>query len=234
MEKAEKKRNIVRGVQFKFVGLMAALIVILFGLLNTYPLITSRDLVFSEKQSAMTSQAAVMSSSLSTLESLSKESISEVMNLLDLNAYDRIVVTDAAGTAVYDTASENNLVGKAADLDAVTTALEGKTVFNSRFADGAFSSCAAMPIKTGKGAHSFRALGDGRSVGIAVAILAAFHPALFFQPVKKVQNGSRGPALCAQLFVDIPPGDGRTAGPHRQHHLLLCRRVQVQFYCNTF
>ena len=151
MEKAEKKRNIVRGVQFKFVGLMAALIVILFGLLNTYPLITSRDLVFSEKQSAMTSQAAVMSSSLSTLESLSKESISEVMNLLDLNAYDRIVVTDAAGTAVYDTASENNLVGKAAGLDTVTTALEGKTVFNSRFADGAFASCAAMPIKTDKG-----------------------------------------------------------------------------------
>ena len=75
MEKTETKRNIFRGVQVKFMGLMAALIVILFGLLNTYPLISSRDLVFSEKQSAMTSQASVMSSSLATLEKLSKESI---------------------------------------------------------------------------------------------------------------------------------------------------------------
>ena len=43
-------------MQFKFVGLMAVFIAILFGLLNTYPLITSRDLVFSEKESAMLAQ----------------------------------------------------------------------------------------------------------------------------------------------------------------------------------
>ena len=146
MEKTETKRNIFRGVQVKFMGLMAALIVILFGLLNTYPLISSRDLVFSEKQSAMTSQASVMSSSLATLEKLSKESIAEVLNLLDLTGYDRVLVTDSAGVVVYDTAPDNNLVGRASGLDALSTALKGKTVFDSRFAGGAFSSCAAMPI----------------------------------------------------------------------------------------
>jgi hypothetical protein len=96
MEQTKKKRNIVRGVQFKFVGLMAALIVVLFGLLNTYPLITSRDLVFSEKQSAMTGQASVIASSLASLEKLSKESVSEVLNLLDVTGYERIIVTDAS------------------------------------------------------------------------------------------------------------------------------------------
>ena len=75
--------------------------------------------------------------------------------------------------------------------------------------------------------HVVGALGDGRSVGIAVAILAAFHPTLFFQPVKKVQNGRRCPALCAQLCVDVPSGDGRTAGPHGKHDLLLCRRKRL-------
>jgi signal transduction histidine kinase len=151
MEKTAKKRNIFRGVQFKFVGLMAALIVVLFGLLNTYPLITSRDLVFSEKQSAMTGQAAVLSSSLATLERLSKESISEVMNMLDLTEYNRIVVTDAAGTVVYDTSAGNNLVGRASGLDAVNTALRGKTVFTSKFSGGAFASCAAMPVSNSRG-----------------------------------------------------------------------------------
>ena len=151
MEKAEKKRNIVRGVQFKFVGLMAALIVVLFGLLNTYPLITSRDLVFSEKQSAMTGQASVIASSLASLEKLSKESVSEVLNLLDVTGYERIIVTDASGEAVYDTASKDNLAGKQTGVAAVTKALSGKVTFDSKFASGAFASSAATPIMGDKG-----------------------------------------------------------------------------------
>lgn len=146
MENKTKKRNIVRGVQFKFVGLMAALIVVLFGLLNTYPLITSRDLVFSEKQSSMTSQAAVVASSLASLEKLSKESVSEVLNLLDVTGYERVVVTDAKGIAVYDSAKQDNLVGKPAGIADVTQALSGKVVFDSKFGNGAFASDAATPI----------------------------------------------------------------------------------------
>lgn len=145
-ENETKKRNIFRGVQFKFVGLMAVFITILFGLLNTYPLITSRDLVFSEKESAMTSQASVMASSLSSLEKLSKESVSEVLNLLDMTGLDRIVVTDAGGIAIYDTASKGNLVGLKTGIGAVADALTGKVVFHSRFAGGAFASGAATPI----------------------------------------------------------------------------------------
>ena len=151
MENKDKKRNIVRGVQFKFVGLMAALIAVLFGLLNTYPLITSRDLVFSEKKSSLTSQASVMASSLSSLEKLTKESVSEVLNLLDMAGLDRIIVTDAKGVAIYDTASKDNVAGRQTGIDAVSAALSGKVVFNSRFADGAFSSGAATPIAGASG-----------------------------------------------------------------------------------
>ena len=146
MEKQNRKHNIFRCVQFKFVGLMALFIAILFGLLNTYPLITSRDLVFSEKQNSMTSEASVMASSLASLEKLTKESVSEVLNLLDMTGLNRIVVTDAGGVVIYDTASKDNLVGLKTDIQPVATALSGKVVFSSKFAGGAFSSGAAMPI----------------------------------------------------------------------------------------
>ena len=70
------------------------------------------------------------------------------------------------------------------------------------------------------------ALGDGRSVGVAVAILAAFHPTLFFQPVKKVEHGRRCPdvykrqALACRLgqalqnatHFEVATGDPRPFG----------------------
>lgn len=146
MEKTKKKWNKVSGVQFKFVGLMVVVVAVLLGLLNTYPFITSRDLVFSEKDSAMTAQAGAIASALASLERLDKESISEVMSLLDITGYDRVIVTDARGITVYDTASKDNLVGKRPGVEAIDNALDGKIVFNSRFGDGAFSSSAAMPI----------------------------------------------------------------------------------------
>ena len=43
------------------------LVAILLALMNTYPTRASRDIVFTEKQSALTNRAAVVSSSLSLL-----------------------------------------------------------------------------------------------------------------------------------------------------------------------
>ena len=99
----------------------------------------------------MTSQASVMASSLSSLDKLTKESISEVLNLLDITGFDRIIVTDSRGMAVYDTASQNNVAGRQTGIGAVSTALSGKVVFNSDFSGGAFSSGAATPIPGSSG-----------------------------------------------------------------------------------
>jgi len=145
---AIKNRKIFRGVQFKYVGLMAAIITILFGLLNTYPLATSRDLVASEKRDSMINQASVLSASLSSLETLTKESVSEVIALLDLPGYDRIIVTDEYGTVVYDTSATDNLIGTKSTIKEISTAMSNKTVFNSKFDAKAFASCVAMPIAT--------------------------------------------------------------------------------------
>lgn len=145
----EGKRNlwkILTGVRFKFVGLTTALVVILLALLNSYPVRSSRDLVFSEKQTSMTNQATTTASSLASLDHLSRESIAEVLNLLDLENYERILVTNDKSRVLYDSAAEDNQTGLPSDLEAVERAMDGKTSFYSRFSSEAFFSQVTVPI----------------------------------------------------------------------------------------
>ena len=143
------KRNFrkrLTGVRFKFVGLTTALVVVLLALLNSYPVQSSRDMVFSEKQTAMTNQAGTAASSLASLDHLSRESIAEVLNLLELDNYERVLVTNEKARVLYDTAAEKNQTGQQAEMKEISRAMEGKTSFYSRFTSEAFFSHVAVPI----------------------------------------------------------------------------------------
>ena len=143
------KRNFrkrLTGVRFKFVGLTTALVVVLLALLNSYPVQSSRDMVFSEKQTAMTNQAGTAASSLASLDHLSRESIAEVLNLLELDNYERVLVTNEKGRVLYDSAAEENQTGQQPEIKAIARAREGKTSFYSRFTSEAFFSHVAVPI----------------------------------------------------------------------------------------
>lgn len=145
----EAKRNFrkrLTGVRFKFVGLTTALVVVLLALLNSYPVQSSRDMVFSEKQTAMTNQAGTAASSLASLDHLSRESIAEVLNLLELDNYERVLVTNEKGRVLYDSAAEENQTGQQPEIKAIARAMEGKTSFYSRFTSEAFFSHVAVPI----------------------------------------------------------------------------------------
>ena len=112
-------RKRLTGVRFKFVGLTTALVVILLALLNSYPIRSSRDLVFSEKQTSLTNQASTAASSLASLDHLSRESIAEVLNLLELDNYERVLVTNEKARVLYDTAAEKNQTGQQAEMKEV-------------------------------------------------------------------------------------------------------------------
>ena len=133
----------MHSLRFQFIAFIAALLLILLLLLNTYPLITSRDAVFEEKRSSLSGQAAVVSSSLSGTERLSQAGIAEILRFLDISGYTRIVVADGEGTVLYD---DGGSVGGPTDIADITTALGGKTVFRSVFANDAFTSSIAMPL----------------------------------------------------------------------------------------
>lgn len=133
----------MHSIRFQAFAFIAAVMLVLLLLLNTYPLVSSRDLVFEEKRSSISAQASVISSSLSNLERLEEKSVSEVIRLLDMRGFDRLIVTDALGTVLYD---DGGTVGTGTDIEDIFTALDGKTTYRSRFANEAFSTSYAMPV----------------------------------------------------------------------------------------
>ena len=130
----------MHSIRFQFIAFITAILLVLLLLLNTYPLLSSRDAVFEEKRSSLSAQGATVASSLAGLDRLSRDSIAEVLRFLDVSGYSRIVVADAAGAICYDSGS-----GGDAEED-IAEALTGKTVFRSVFRDQAFASSFAMPM----------------------------------------------------------------------------------------
>ena len=132
----------MHSIRIQFFGFITALLLILLVLLNTFPLISSRDLVFEEKRSSLSSQTSVVASSLSGLDTLNRPGIEEVLRVLDVSGLSRVLVADTQGRTLYDSGGGEDASGD------VATALTGKVVFRSRFADSAFASACAMPISS--------------------------------------------------------------------------------------
>ena len=136
----------MRSIRFQFFSFLFLLLLVLLILLNTYPITSSRNLVFQEKQSSMTGQAAVVSASLSGLGELTRAGVQEVLQSLELTGYSRVSVVDTNGQTVYD---EGDVSGGGGEE--LLTALGGKTVFRSGFSAEAFTSCAATPVAASSG-----------------------------------------------------------------------------------
>ncbi len=134
----------MHSIRFRSMAFLALLLAVLLLLLNTFPVISSRDAVFEEKRSAMSSRAALLASSLSGLDRLSEAGIGEVLSFLELSDYDRIAVVDETGSPLYDSGNSQ------LPMEDIRRALSGKAVFRSRFGESAFLSSITMPVN-GKG-----------------------------------------------------------------------------------
>lgn len=140
------KVPIWRSMQMKFAVSYILLIVAALLLLNTYPIYGLQESVFKAKQNSLQNQAALISSTLSTLEVLSPEGVDQVMEMLDEQGMTRIIVTDADSLILFDTEGDAAGGRQYALLQEVCSALAGKDVFISTFSDGAFRSSAATPV----------------------------------------------------------------------------------------
>ena len=65
----------MHSIRFQFIAFITAILLVLLLLLNTYPLLSSRDAVFEEKRSSLSAQGATVASSLAGLDRLSRDSI---------------------------------------------------------------------------------------------------------------------------------------------------------------
>ena len=99
---APRKVHLWSSLQTKFALTYIAVIAAVLVLLNTYPLLASRELVETSKQTALQSQASLISSALSSLRTMTYDGADGVFQELRLQdnvdlARIRILVTDASG-----------------------------------------------------------------------------------------------------------------------------------------
>jgi len=148
-----KWRLHISSLQTKYAMSYLVLFAVVLILLNTYPVLACQDLLFGSKRDAMKGQAAVISSALMELESLSAEQVEKVMNMLDNTGLSRIMVTDPSGLILYDSrqvqphpSETDTPIYHYALLQEVVQALRGYDVFHSEYTDYLFASSAATPI----------------------------------------------------------------------------------------
>ena len=130
---------------FRFVVLIAIAVGVLLVLMNTLFLTAARNMIFTSKRSMLQNQATVIASSLSAMNELDVEHVSQVMELLDVTELTGITVRGVNGNIYYDTVTPS--VGAANIHDVrVLTALNGSTGFYGHFNGGVFKCYYYMPL----------------------------------------------------------------------------------------
>ncbi len=133
-------------LQTKFSISYIAIIVAVLGLMNTYPLTVSEDLVFRSKESTLKSSVSVMATALTGLSELNEENVASAMTVAEEAGVSRILVTDAGGRILYDSRETDSALGRYAFYSEIVQALHGNDVFSVAFEDGAFRSRCASPV----------------------------------------------------------------------------------------
>ena len=133
----------MKSLRFQVFSFLAAVMVLLLLLLNVFPIVSSRDTVFQEKENSISGKASILSTSLAKLDKPDRDSVAEVLRLLDITGFDRTVVVDQDGRPVYNSAG---IQARASEKTDIATALGGKTVFRSDYNGEAFLSSCAIPI----------------------------------------------------------------------------------------
>ena len=142
---SEKKSKKKYSVQLTFLVIFFVFIALSIGLLNTYPTVSARDIVFSSKRESMQNQIYFLSSSLGGLEALEKQNVNQVMSLVDVSEFDRVLITDGLARILYDSSQQERL-GATALFPEILDALEGDAVFGSSYSGNSFVSRAAAPV----------------------------------------------------------------------------------------
>ena len=114
--------------------------------MNTYPLSVSRDMIFSSKESSLRSSMETMTSAMAGLSQLTEENVAQALAVMEITGVSRAIVTDSAGKILYDTREVGNATGYQVFYTELVEALHGNDAFFFAYQDGAFRTCAAVPV----------------------------------------------------------------------------------------
>ena len=135
-----------KSVQSQMMVVFVSVILLLLFVINTYPVIAMRNVVYADKEQSMSATASVVSSALSGLDTLTAENVGTVINLLNVTETNHILVTNERKIVIYDSWGESlgtNLSASFGDLNKV---FAGKIVFASQYDTDSFMSEICAPV----------------------------------------------------------------------------------------
>lgn len=112
--------------------------------LNYFSFTASQRLFYESKKVSMIEKCQLASDEISSLDVLNPSTVSGIIGQMESLKVSRLIVTDQAGVALYDSISSG--MGLRVLLPEVLQSLEGNDVFTGRFQDGAMVTCAATPV----------------------------------------------------------------------------------------
>ncbi len=131
-------------MRFALTYVLITSVVLVF--LNVYTSSTTRNMMLRTKETSLQSRVQLVVSSLSGLERLTSDNVTQVVTQLgDLTAT-RLLVTDSEGRALYDSLSTANATGKVVLFTEVVLALRGNNVFYAVYRDQALESRICLPV----------------------------------------------------------------------------------------
>ena len=134
-----------RNTQFRYgmTYVLITFVVLLF--LNIYCSSTSQELFYKSKEASMIEKCQLAAAEFSSLEVLNTSTVSGAVSRMDSLRVTRLIVTDNAGRAIYDSADPNT-VDSYVLLPEIVTALKSNNVFSWNYHDGLMHSKAATPV----------------------------------------------------------------------------------------
>lgn len=135
--------------QLRYAAAYIAITTVVLFFLNIYASNTTRNLIFSAQHRALEEKAQLMTTALLQLDDLSAAKTAQAVNSLEDLRTARTVVTDASGTALFDSLKTGNAEGKLLLFPEIVRALKGSDVFYAQYDGSAIESHAAAPLMRG-------------------------------------------------------------------------------------
>lgn len=130
--------------QFQYAMTYVAITFIVLLILNLYTFNASQTLFYQSKETALIEKCQLASDEISTLEVLNPSTVSGIVTQLESLKATRLIVTDQAGSTLYDSADPRT--GVRVLLPEVLQSLDGFDVFSGRYENGVMISRAATPV----------------------------------------------------------------------------------------
>lgn len=141
-----KKKRRILGVRTKFLLSYISILAIVVLVMNTYPIIISRNIVFKSKQISLVSTANQIGIALGTLDHLTTSGASGVIRILDTEPLSRVTVVNSDYDILYHDVKPGDLALDNNAQSLIFDALNGNDAFESNFSSGVFNSGASVPI----------------------------------------------------------------------------------------